>query len=118
MKAIFGSLGPDVARGLKLRMDHGSQDISDQFLEQIRDWGITPSFAFVEQPQTNGVIERFNRTLKEQLIHGRIFQHVAEVRAAVGKFVGTYNQHRRLEKLGYLTPLAARNPVKPQALAA
>ena len=34
---------------------------------------IQPSYAFVEQPQTNGVAERFNRTLKlEQIIHGRI----------------------------------------------
>jgi putative transposase len=108
VKAIFGSLGPDVARGLKLRMDHGSQYLSDHFLNQIRYWGIQPSFAFVEQPQTNGVIERFNRTLKEQVIHGRIFRNVAEVRAAVGTFVETYNRHWRLEKLGYLTPLEAR----------
>lgn len=108
LKAIFGSLGPDVARGLKLRMDHGCQYTADHFLAQIRYWGITPSFSFVEQPQTNGVIERFNRTLKEQVIHGRIFKNVAEVRAAVGKFVEIYNQHWRLEKLGYLTPLEAR----------
>jgi transposase InsO family protein len=58
VKAIFGSLGPDVARGLALRMDHGSQYLSDHFLNQIRYWGIRPSFAFVEQPETNGVIER------------------------------------------------------------
>ncbi len=46
-------------------MDHGTQYLSDHFLNQLRYWGITPSFAFVEQPQTNGVAERFNRTLKD-----------------------------------------------------
>ena len=41
------------------------------------------AYGFVEEPETNGVAERWNRTLKEQAIHGRIFQNLKEVRAAV-----------------------------------
>ena len=63
-------------------MDHGSQYLSDHFLKQIRYWGIHPSFGFVEEPETNGVAERWNRTLKEQAIHGRIFQNLEAVRAS------------------------------------
>ena len=63
---LYGSVEADVARGLALRMDHGSQYLSDHFLNQLRYWGIHPSFAFVEEPETNGVVERWNRTLKEQ----------------------------------------------------
>ena len=33
---------------------------------------MTPSYAFVGEPETNGVIERFFRTLKEQMVRGRI----------------------------------------------
>lgn len=105
---IYGSVEPDVARGLALRMDNGTQYISDHFLHQLRFWGITPSFAFIEQPQTNGVAERFNRTLKEQVIHGRIFRNLAEVREAVAVFIKRYNAEWRVEKLGFLTPLEAR----------
>lgn len=105
---IYGSVKPDVARGLALRMDNGTQYIADHFLHQLRFWGITPSFAFVEQPQTNGVAERFNRTLKEQVVHGRIFRNLAEVRAAVAAFVTLYNEQWRVEKLGFLTPNEAR----------
>jgi transposase InsO family protein len=108
LQELFGSLGPDVARGLALRMDHRTQYLSDHFLNQIRYWGIQPSFAFVEQPQTNGVAERFNRTLKEQAIYGRVFRNADEVRHAVADFVARYNNHWRLEKLGYLTPAEAR----------
>ena len=32
---------------------------------------VVPSYAFVEQPQTNGVAERFNRTLKGGRIRDR-----------------------------------------------
>ena len=82
LERLYGSLDADVARGLALRMDHGSQYLSDHFLKQIRYWGIHPSFGFVEEPETNGVAERWNRTLKEQAIHGRIFQNLAAVRAS------------------------------------
>lgn len=105
---MFGSVGPEVARGLSLRMDHGTQYLSDHFLNQLRYWGIHPSFAFVEQPETNGVAERFIRTLKEQAIHGRVFRNLKEVREAVAAFVKRYNEEWRLEKLGFLTPKEAR----------
>lgn len=108
LKAIYGAQVPDVARGLKLRMDHGTQYLSDHFLNQIRYWGIAPSFAFIEQPETNGVAERFNRTLKEQVIHGRVFQNVEEVRKAVGSFVVRYNAEWLVEKLGFVSPSKAR----------
>ena len=104
----YGSVGAGVARGLSLRMDHGSQYLSDHFQKQIRYWGITPSFGFVEEPETNGVAERFNRTLKEQAIHGRVFKNLEEVRTAVKKFVDDYNAHWRPEKLDFKTPLEAR----------
>ena len=108
LERLYGSLDVDVARGLALRMDHGSQYLSDHFLKQIRYWGIHPSFGFVEEPETNGVAERWNRTLKEQAIHSRIFQNLEAVRAAVADFVERYNQTWRLEKLGYQTPVEAR----------
>jgi len=104
----FGSVDGDAARGLSLRMDHGSQYLSDHFCNQIRYWGVTPSWAFVAEPETNGVAERFNRTLKEQAIYGRIFHNVEEVRAAVGAFIELYNQEWLIEKMGFRSPAQAR----------
>jgi transposase InsO family protein len=108
LKTEFGGTAAEAGRGLTLRLDHGTQYTADDFLNQIRFWGIAPSFAFVAEPQTNGVAERFNRTLKEQAIHGRIFKNVEEVRAAVNAFKDLYNRHWRLEKLGFMSPLEAR----------
>ena len=108
LRRIYGALDADSARGLALRMDHGSQYLSDHFLNQIRYWGMRPSYGFVEEPETNGGAERWNRTLKEQATHGRIFQNLKEVRDAVTAFVERYNTTWRLEKLGYHTPIEAR----------
>ncbi|WGS46902.1 DDE-type integrase/transposase/recombinase [Burkholderia sp. JSH-S8] len=98
--AEFGAVVADSGRGLSLRMDHGSQYTSDDFRDQIRFWGITPSYAFVA--------ERFNRTMKEQAIHGRIFKNPEAVRAAAIAFKDRYNRDWRLEKLGFKSPLEAR----------
>jgi transposase InsO family protein len=104
-----GSVERGAGQGLSVRLDHGSQYVSDDFLHQLRAWSVAPSFAFVREPETNGVAERFIRTLKEQAIHGHVFRDVEEVRTAVGAFVQRYNQHWRLEKNDFRTPLEIRD---------
>ena len=89
-------------------MDNGSQYLSDHFLNQIKFWGIASSFAFVAQPETNGVAERFNKTLKEQIVYGRLYRNIKELRGAVGAFVEKYNRHWLVEKLGFKSPWQAR----------
>src|SRR5918998_1257638 len=95
----FGHLEAGAARGLALRHDHGSAFMADVFQKQIRFWGMAPSYAFVGEPETNGVIERLFRTLKEQVVHGRIFQTIEEVRDAVRTFA-LYNAEWLIEKNG------------------
>jgi len=104
----FGHLGRDAARGVQLRHDHGSCFMAEDFQTQIRAWGMTPSFAFVGEPQTNGVVERFFRTLKEQVVHGRVFETLEDVRDAVRAFITRYNAEWLVEKNGYLSPHALR----------
>jgi len=107
VKQRFGSVAAGSARGLTLRMDNGSQYLSDHFQNQIKFWGMSPSFAFVSQPQTNGVVERFNKTLKEQIVYGRTYRNIEELRVAVAEFMERYNQHWLVEKLGFRSPKQA-----------
>jgi putative transposase len=104
----FGQLDAGAARGLALRHDHGSNFMSDVFQKQVRFWGISPSHAFVGEPETNGVMERLFRTLKEQIVHGRIVQTIDEVRDAVRAFVARCNAEWLIEKNGHRSPDAAR----------
>jgi transposase InsO family protein len=71
---VFGSVRADAARGVSVRHDHGSPFMSAYFQNQLKFFGMAPSFASVHEPETNGVAERFIRTLKEQIVFGRIYQ--------------------------------------------
>lgn len=104
----FGAFAKDIARGLALRHDHGSNFMAEHFQKQVRFWGISPSYAFVGEPETNGVIERLFRTLKEQIVHGRVFQTIDEVRDAVREFLARYNAEWLIEKNGSRSPLHTR----------
>jgi putative transposase len=104
----LGGFGSGVATGLRLRHDHGSVYMSDDFQNEIRFPGIESSPAFVRQPEGNGCIERFFRTLKEQLLGVRRFRDLDELSAALIEFRHRYNQHWIIGRLGYRTPAQAR----------
>ena len=46
----FGGIEPDVAAGLKLRHDHGSNYMAEDFQKEVRCFGVTSSPSFVRQP--------------------------------------------------------------------
>jgi len=104
----FGTFSGGSAAGLRLRHDHGSVYMSDDFQNEIKFVGIEPSPAFVRQPEGNGCIERFFRTLKEQLLWVRHFRTLEELRAALIDFRDRYNHHWILQRLNYRTPAQAR----------
>lgn len=104
IKKHFGALAMGIAAGLALRSDHGSQYVSEHFQTELKHFGIRQSLAYVGEPQTNGVAERFWKTLKKQVLEGRIYQTLADLREALNKFMVTYNRRWRLEKLGGRTP--------------
>jgi transposase InsO family protein len=83
----FGGLGPDVARGVQLRHDWGSQYRAHHFQGSLNWLGIEDDAAFVGEPQGSGVAERFIRTLKEQCLWARLCQDVDELRQSVATFI-------------------------------
>lgn len=115
----FGGFAKDIARGLSVRHDHGSQYMSDHFRKELMFLGIERSPAFVRAPEGNGCAERFIRTLKENLLWVRAFETVEELRLALLAFRETYNTTWLIERHGFITPAAVRrNQLQPAALAA
>ena len=104
----FGSIAPGVARGLKLRHDHGSNYMSGDFQGEIKCLGIEASPSFVREPEGNGVAERFIRTLKENLLWVRTFKTIEELRAELVAFARRYNETWLVARHGYKTPARLR----------
>jgi putative transposase len=115
----FGGFAKDIAHGLALRHDHGSQYVSHDFQKELRFLGIESSPAFVRAPEGNGCAERFIRTLKENLLWVRTFGTVEELRRALLDFRDTYNATWLIERHGFRPPDAIRREqLQPAALAA
>jgi putative transposase len=111
----FGAIGKDIARGLAVRHDHGSQYMSDTFQAEMRFLGVQSSPAFVRAPEGNGCAERFIRTLKENLLWIRTFDTVEELRLALLAFRDIYNTTWLIQRLGYRTPVQVRHQQLSQA---
>jgi putative transposase len=54
--------------------------------------GIAPSPVFVREPEGNGCVERFIRTLKENLLWVRRFDSIEQLRQALHALKDTYNR--------------------------
>ncbi len=113
----FGDFRKDVAAGLTVRHDHGSQFISRHYQDELRFLGIMSSPAYIREPEGNGCSERFIRTLKEQVLWIRRFQTVEELRLALHAFKQRYNQQWILERHSYRTPAQVRAAFKAEAAA-
>jgi putative transposase len=119
MRERFGAFEKDIACGLAVRHDHGSQYVSKAFQAELTFLGIESSPAFVRAPEGNGCAERFIRTLKENLLWLRRFETIEELRLALIAFKDRYNSTWIVERHGYRTPAQVRHDqLHPAARAA
>ena len=100
----FGAVKENVAAGLILRHDNGSNYLADDFQDEIEFLGIESSPAFVRQPEGNGVAERIIKTLKEQLLWVRYFPTVEALRKGLAEFADLHNASWLRERHGHKTP--------------
>lgn len=103
----FSRFSRDSALSVGLHHDHGSQFMSDDFQREIRFLGMESSPAFVREPEGNGCIERFFRTLKDQLLWVRHFETVEELAEALEQFRKRYNEQWLVERLHFQSPRQA-----------
>ena len=63
---------------------------------------------FIEKgsPQQNAFVERFNGTMRNEILNGEEFDSVLEARVVIDDWLVTYNTLRPHRGLGMLTPAA------------
>jgi transposase InsO family protein len=88
----------------RLISDNGSQYISAQFKNFLRETGCAHSKARVRHPQSNGKIERFHKSIKTECIRATALGHYEEACRVIADYVQYYNNIRLHSAIHYLTP--------------
>ncbi|MFJ8212105.1 IS481 family transposase [Streptomyces sp. NPDC096033] len=104
--AFFAAHGITVERVLT---DNGSCYKAKLFTQTLATAGITHKRIRPYRPQTNGKVERFNRTLLDEWAYQRPYTSNDERTAALTDFLHTYNHHRCHTALGGHPPISRIN---------
>ncbi|WP_261958447.1 IS481 family transposase [Streptomyces nigrescens] len=105
-QAFFASHGITVERVLT---DNGSCYKSKLFTQALTAAGIAHKRIRPYRPQTNGKVERFNRTLLDEWAYLRPYASNDERTAALDTFLHNYNHHRSHTALGGKPPISRVN---------
>ena len=86
--------------------DNGSAYRSADFARACLAAGIRHRRTRPYRPQTNGKVERFNRTLLEEWAYVRVYRSEQARTAALARWLHHYNHHRGHTALGGLPPVS------------
>jgi len=106
----FGSLEKNICKDmqLQLRSDHGSQYTSSAFTNEMKFLGLDMSLAFVRSPECNGIIERFHKTLNEQIFDITPLESLDHAEKTISKFIDNYNNNWIFHRLNFESPIEYR----------
>jgi putative transposase len=91
--------------GLIFHSDRGSEFLGTTFRTRLSAAGVRQSMTRGGAPAENAHMESFFHSLKADVIHGRSFQTVAELRQQLRRYVQYYNHRRLHSALGYQSPV-------------
>lgn len=84
--------------------DNGSQFIAKDFAEFIRLKGLTHARTSIRHPQSNGKLERFNKTISEECLRKESFLDLEDARRRIAEYIHMYNTQRLHSAIHFLTP--------------
>lgn len=89
-----------------IRSDNGSEFTAKILQKFIQDVGVKTAYITPGSPWENGFIERFNGTLRDELLNREVFYSLKEARLLIENFRQEYNRIRPHSSLNYNAPLA------------
>lgn len=88
--------------------DNGPQFIALDFKKFVRQCGMTHVRTSPYYPQSNGKIERWHKSLKQECIRPKVPLSLEDARRLVDEYVDHYNNIRLHSAIGYVTPTDKR----------
>jgi putative transposase len=97
-------------RGLpsRIRVDNGPEFLAEAFVAWTKARGIEIAYIQPGKPNQNAFIERFNRSVREEVLDLYLFNDLDEVREELHRWLIGYNEHRPHDALGDLPPAVYR----------
>jgi putative transposase len=95
-----------------LRSDNGREFIAETLTGWLAEQGVKCAFIEKGSPQQNAFVERFNGTMRDELLNGEEFDNLLEARVVIGNWLLEYNTLRPHRGLGMLTPAAYAASIK------
>jgi putative transposase len=89
-----------------IRSDNGPEFISQTLADWVQEHQLIWDFIEPGKPAQNALIERFNRTYREDVLDAYWFDTLEEVRAITDAWIDEYNTIRPHAALGGATPIA------------
>jgi putative transposase len=77
-----------------LRSDNGREFIAARLLNWLAERGVKTAFIEKGSPQQNPFVERFNGSMRDELLNGEEFDSLLEARVVIGAWVEEYNTLR------------------------
>ncbi|MFH1514445.1 MAG: IS3 family transposase [bacterium] len=87
-----------------IRSDNGPEFICHAMKEWVEEAGCETIYIAPGSPWQNGVIESFNRTLRDECLNMNIFHNGKEAKEIIEDWRIEYNEHRPHSSLGYVSP--------------
>lgn len=95
-----------------LRSDNGREFVAETLTGWLAEQGVSCAFIEKGSPQQNAFVERFNGTMRDELLNGEEFDNLLEARVVIGNWLVEYNTLRPHRGLGMLTPAAYAASIK------
>ena len=104
VKRVLQGLCDEHGRPDCIRTDNGPEFRSELLQQWARSQGIRWEFIQPGKPAQNAFIERFNGTLREEVLDMQNFRSLEEARATTHEWRQVYNDERTHSSLGKLPP--------------
>lgn len=88
----------------RIRVDNGPEFIAQKMKDWCQSNDIELTYIQPGKPTQNSLIERFNRTFREEVLDSYMFESARQMQNYVNAWVWVYNNERPHSSLGYLTP--------------
>ena len=90
-----------------IRSDNGAEFTAGAVRKWLGALGVKAAYITPGSPWENGFNERFNGSLRDELLNGEVFYSLAEAKVMVENWRKHYNEIRPHSSLGYQPPAPA-----------